>query len=196
MVADSPCKQLGAAFRMIRYVTDFADQALILPTIVLIAVWLLLAEPRRTAMAWVASCAFVLGSLFLLKLLLPCTHLAPLLRSPSGHTASAVLVAGGLLVLLVGQSRRHRWLAVGAGIVAGAGIGATRVLLHAHTLPEVVIGAIIGTLGLVLFARTDLMRPRLPPVTLMVGFVLLAALLHGTRLHAEEWIGMMSCRLN
>src|SRR6185312_10266345 len=126
-------------------VTDFADQALILPTIALIGLWLLLAEPRRTAVAWAASCAVVLGALFLLKLILPCTSLAHVLRSPSGHTASAVLVAGGLLILLVGPGRHRRALAVAAGILLGAGIGATRLALHVHTKPEVIIGALVGS---------------------------------------------------
>lgn len=180
---------------MIQFVTDFADQALILPTIALIGVWLLLAEPRRTAVAWVVACGAVLGTLFLLKLILPCTGLVHVMRSPSGHTASAVLVAGGMLVLLAGPGRTRRIAAVLTGILIGAAIGATRLVLHAHTVPEVLTGAAVGALGLILFARTDLARPRLPPVTLLVGFIFLAFLLHGVRLRAEQWIGAMSCRL-
>lgn len=180
---------------MIRFVTDLADQAVILPTVVLIAIWLALAEPRRTVVAWVVCCGAVLGTIGLLKLGLPCTSLAHVLRSPSGHTASAVLVAGGLLVLLAGPGRWRRVTAVAAGIAVGAGIGATRLALHMHTVPEVLAGAAVGAIGLILFARTDLPRPRLPPVSLLAAFLVLAIALHGTRLRAEQWITTLSCPL-
>jgi membrane-associated phospholipid phosphatase len=182
--------------RMIEFLTDFADQALILPTIVLIGGWLLLAEPRRTVVAWGAACAVSLGLILLLKLVMPCTPFANDLRSPSGHTASTVLVAGGLLVLLTGPGRRRRLIASAAGILMGVLIGATRLWLHAHTVPEVIAGLIIGSLGLAVFAMADLSRPRLPPVTLMVAFVMLAVALHGHRLHADRWISTLACRLH
>jgi membrane-associated phospholipid phosphatase len=156
---------------------------------------LLLAEPRRTAFAWAATCGLVLGMILLLKLVLPCTPLVYYLRSPSGHTASTVLVAGGLLVLLAGPGRWRRIVATLAGIVLGAAIGATRLALNVHTVSEVVAGAIIGSVGLIVFAMTDLPRPRLPPITLMIAFLMLAVALHGTRLHAERWITTLACRL-
>lgn len=179
--------------RMIRLVTDLADQAVILPAIVLIAIWLALAEPRRTVVAWVLCCGLVLGTIGLLKLGLSCTPMIHMLRSPSGHTASAVLVAGGLLVLLAGPGQWRRAAAVTAGIALGATIGATRVWLRVHTVPEVIVGAMVGAVGLILFARSDLPRPRLPPMTLIAAFLMLAFALHGTRLRAEQWITAMSC---
>jgi membrane-associated phospholipid phosphatase len=187
---------LDFLFRMIQFVTDFADQALILPTIVLIGGWLLLAEPRRTVVAWGAACAVSLGLILLLKLIMPCTPFAHDLRSPSGHTASTVLVAGGLLVLWTGPGRRRRLLASLAGILLGAAIGATRLVLNAHTVPEVIAGIVIGSLGLAVFAMADLSRPKLPPVTLMLAFVMLAVAMHGHRLHAERWISNLACRLH
>ena len=42
-----------------------------------------------------------------------------------------------------------RVVAVVAGVVVGAAIGATRLALHVHTIPEVLVGATVGSLGLI-----------------------------------------------
>jgi membrane-associated phospholipid phosphatase len=177
-----------------QFITDFADQALVLPTITLVAAWLLLAETRRALLIWIASCGVVLGGIFLLKLMLPCATGAYGLRSPSGHTASAILMSGAVLLLLAGPGRRRRTWAIGAGIAIGILVGLTRLDLGAHTVPEVIVGAAVGMSGLLLFSTADLAAPRLPSLSLIAGFCVLALLLHGTRLQAEHWIEQLSCR--
>jgi membrane-associated phospholipid phosphatase len=179
---------------MVQFLSDFADQSLVLPMVALIGLWLWVAEPWRTVVAWMLCCGFVLGTMFLLKMILPCTSLVGALRTPSGHTASATLVAGGIFVLLAGPHRRWRAAAVLGGIAVGAAIGATRLALGVHTPAEVLTGGVVGAVGIGLFAQADMPRPRLPPVLLIAAFAVVALLLHGTRLHAEEWINSISCR--
>lgn len=177
-----------------QFITDFADQAMVLPTVTMIGVWLLLAESRRTVLVWAASCSVVLGGIFLLKLVLPCTTGAYGLRSPSGHTASAILVSGAVLLLITRPDRGRRSWAVAAAIAIGVLVAVTRLALGAHTLPEVIAGAVVGTAGMLVFSTAELTPPRVPSFYLVAGFGILALLLHGTRLPAERWIGQLSCR--
>ncbi len=177
-----------------QFITDFADQAIVLPTVTIIGVWLLLAESRRTVLVWIASCAVVLGGIFLLKLVLPCATGDYGLRSPSGHTASAILVSGAVLLLITRPDRGRRSWAVGAALAIGILVAVTRLALGAHTLPEVIAGAIVGTAGLLVFSTAELTPPRVPSLYLVAGFGLLALLVHGTRLPAERWIDRLACR--
>ena len=86
-----------------RFLTDFADQAVVLPLIVVVALVLAGLGWRRGAVAWLAAVGVTFGAVLTLKLVLftcgPALHLATL-RSPSGHTAAAAIIAGGIAVTL------------------------------------------------------------------------------------------------
>ncbi len=177
-----------------QFISDFADQAIVLPTVTLIGVWLLLAENRRTVLVWVASCAVVLGGMFLLKLVLPCATGAYGLRSPSGHTASAILMSGAVLLLVARPDRGRRSWIVATALAIGVLVAVTRLTLGAHTLPEVIVGAVVGTAGVLVFSTAELTPPRVPSLYMVAGFAVVTLLLHGTRLPAERWIDELSCR--
>ncbi|MCW3475589.1 hypothetical protein OL599_13475, partial [Rhodovastum sp. RN2-1] len=109
------------------FVTDFADQAVVLPLAVAIALSLWLAGWGRGALAWCAAIAATFAAVGALKLAVFAFGAPPVLpdlRSPSGHTAAAALVYGGLAALLAAQARwRARTLAIAA--LCAATIGAT-----------------------------------------------------------------------
>jgi undecaprenyl-diphosphatase len=73
---------------------------------------------------------------------------------PSGHTTTAFAVAAALTAAV--PARRRTWLAVAAGI------GASRLLLNAHFLSDILAGAVIGwwagTLGIRLVDRLAPLR--------------------------------------
>lgn len=170
------------------FLTDFADQAVVLPLVVALAATLALQGWRRGALAWLVAAAGTLGLMLVLKLLaIACGP--PLLRSPSGHTAAAGLVAGGLAVLL-----GLAWMRVGLAAAAGAAaIGLTRVVLGMHSWAEAVAGGVVGVGGALLLAW--LAGPR--PVGLRlrwaaVVLVVVVSLLHGLRLPAEAEIHAVS----
>jgi membrane-associated phospholipid phosphatase len=129
-------------------VSDLADQAVIVPVVVTVAILLLVARERRAALWWCVAMAVALGGTLCAKLLfIPCgPHFGLPVRSPSGHAAAAVSVYGGLFVL-AGRLGLSRAVAIGLGCMAlglAGAVGASRVLLHAHTLPEVLVGGTIG----------------------------------------------------
>ena len=89
--------------------TDFADEAVVLPLIAVVALMLGLLGWRRGALAWLGAVGLSFTSVLALKLVFATCGPAlglPALRSPSGHTAAAAVVAGGIAVVL-GQGRQQ-----------------------------------------------------------------------------------------
>lgn len=169
------------------FVTDFADQAVVLPVALAVALVLAGMGWRRGALVWLG----VLGATFSVILLLKLGFLAcgPVfgpwaLRSPSGHTAAASVVAGGFVTLLGGRVPA----AMAVSALAAMAIGLSRLELAIHSLPEVMIGAATGIAGAAVLSRLAGRPPIRRPVPLVAVAVVVAVLLHGTHLPAEDAI--------
>jgi membrane-associated phospholipid phosphatase len=163
------------------FLTDFADQATILPFAAVVALGLLFSGWRRGAAAFGIAVVITLGAMLVLKLSLAgCEDLS--FHNPSGHTAAAAVVYGGL----AGLFGALPWL---AGALAALAIGTTRVLLDMHPPGDAVAGGLVGTLGAVLMASLAGPRPRLRRAWLPALLGLAAIVLfHGFRLPAEDAI--------
>jgi membrane-associated phospholipid phosphatase len=169
------------------FLTDFADQAVVLPLVVAVAIILAVTGWRRGAMVWLGLVGATFGVVLLLKLgFLACGPVfGPwALRTPSGHTAAASVVAGGFATVLGGRGLT----ALLVSMLAAALIGTSRVELGYHSLPEVAIGAVVGIAGAVVLSRLAGRPPVTRPVPLLAVAVVIAVLVHGTRLPAEATI--------
>lgn len=172
------------------FITDFADQAVILPLAVATAIVLAVAGWWRGAIVWSLAVGGTLLTLLLLKLATAaCGNLLPIpgLRSPSGHTAAAGAVYGGLLAIvaerLTGQRRWTLACALGVAVV----IGLSRLALGVHTVAEVVVGGAVGTSGALLLAWQGGLPPpslRLVPLAALALAVMVA--FHGLHLPIES----------
>ena len=171
------------------FVTNFADPAVVLPLAIIAALMLAFTGWWRGAALWLVVVGATLATMAVLKLALfacgPVRFGGPL-ESPSGHTASAAIIYGGLAALV---ARR-----CGAGVIpaflpapmAAALIGFSRIALDAHTLADVVIGGAVGcagTLALLLLAGTPPPRLKLP--RLLGPALVVVVAMHGYQLHAE-----------
>lgn len=179
---------------MIGALSDFADQAIAGPVEISVFLILLLAGRRKDALAWAA--VMVVAPTLILLLKLWCERCGVphqrILYSPSGHTMGGTLVYGGLLALLC----RNGWVVFLGACVLAIGFGVTRVLLQVHTVPEVIVGGLIGV-GAVMILHRLLGQSRNPLSPQTAFFSIAAALvigfaLHGYRLGAEAWIEKMS----
>ena len=147
------------------FITDFADQAVILPLVLAIGIALLAQGWRRGAAAWLLAVVATFATMLALKLVfLACSASFGIndIRTPSGHVAAATVVAGGLAALLLRPRRAALPLAGLAAIV----IGISRLVLGLHSLPEVALGALVGLMGA--WALLLLAGPP-PPVSMRDG---------------------------
>jgi membrane-associated phospholipid phosphatase len=170
-----------------KFLTDFADQAVMLPMVVVVAIVLAGLGWRRGAVAWLGVIGATLGLILVLKLcVLACgpVFMPWQLRSPSGHTATAAVVFGGMVVALGGRPLA----VVLAAVLAALLIGTSRLELGVHSVPEVVVGAVVGCAGAVALWRLAGRPPRARPVPLLSVALLVAVLLHGWHLPAEAAI--------
>ncbi len=185
-----------------KFLTDFGDQAVVLPLAAAIAVTLLLLGWWRGAIGWIVAVPATFGTVLSLKIIFYACH-AVLpnwgIHSPSGHTASATVVYGGLLALLGERTpsgrrtMRHLLLLLLAAVLLALVFGYSRVDLGAHTVPDVLVGGAVGIAGAVLFVTLAGQPPPLFRRWALGAVVLgMAGLLHGHELHAEETIQRMA----
>lgn len=170
-----------------RYLTDFADQAVILPLVLATGLALAMQGWRRGALVWLLVVAATFVAMLGMKLIfLSCSpFFGPMdVHSPSGHVAAATVVAGGL----AGMLSRRRVSILPAALLAAVVIGVSRVVLGMHSLPEVIVGALIGLTGAVALMRFAGAPPRLKIAPLVAVIVVVAALFHGMHLPAEAAI--------
>ena len=175
---------------VVQWFTDFGDQGVVLPSSAAIACFLLLGRWWRSAASWILAVAGVLGVMLVLKLGIGACGWElgiPGLNSPSGHTASATILYGGLSILLLpglrGPSR------ILPAILIAVLFAVSRVLLHDHSILEVSIGGGVGLCGVGLFVR---LRGPVPTglrlVWLPIAVAVVAVAAHGNRMTAEQHI--------
>ena len=172
----------------VNFLTDFGDEAVVLPLALAVLLFLLALRWWRGALAWAASLCATLGTILLLKIVFTAcaVQLAGTgIVSPSGHTASSCLIYGGVFVLLARRPNRLLPALLCAAAIAGV-FGFTRLFLQVHTPGDVMAGATIGLAGICLLValageRPD-MRRRWPLAVAALGVFVL---FHGIRLPAE-----------
>lgn len=184
---------------MLTFLTDFADQAVILPVFAVILSVLAIQRRWRVAITWLLVTTGVLGTVLALKVVCyACGWLLPAfgpdelaLRSPSGHVGSGAAVYGAAAALLAGTwpGWRARLLALSTAAAVAVVIGMTRLQLGAHSLSEVVLAAgigIAGAVGFTVLAGHRLgQRSGMPPLACAL---LVVAVMHGHHLPAEAVI--------
>lgn len=154
-----------------RAITSLGDSALLLPLICWMALSLILTRrDRPQAFRWIAAACVCGGTVALSKLLfmgwgvgadLPGMNYTGI----SGHTALSMLTWPALAGLLSRNGARNlRIAAVALGILTGVAVAASRLVLKAHSISEVILGAALGLLIAVWFLHGLLRHARLSDV--------------------------------
>lgn len=178
--------------------TGVRDLAVLLPLSAVILMWLLWARSTAEALRWAIAVALCAGGTALFKIYFLACPPASDLHSPSGHTSFSTLVYGAIVLLAMAQTRgRLRWAVAAGGAALVLAIGATRFLIGAHSVPEILFGLGLGLVGLAIFRGRAVLpaaaRASLKP--LLFTAVLLVAVLDGQQLHAEEVLHAISTYL-
>ena len=177
------------------FISDFADQAVMLPLALAVGMALLAQGWRRGAAAWGMAIVCTFATMLVLKVLfLACSSSFGTadIRTPSGHVAAATVITGGLAALLL---RRRASVLSLAGLAAVL-IGISRLVLGVHSFPEVVLGACVGlggAWGLMLLAGRPPVSINGARIAMIAGVVL--AIFHGMHLPAEAHIRSTASRL-
>jgi hypothetical protein len=178
--------------------SDLGDSAVITAIAVVAAIDLAWSGYRRAALLLIAVLLVAGGGIGFLKVLvIGCSHgrLGPDLNSPSGHAAISAAVLGTLSFVVETQIRDwRRFIAPAIAIALILVIAATRVLLGAHTVQEVVVGLACGTLvaipAILLLRRWQVVRVRLGVLLIAIGVT--AAATDGIRAPAEEFVSYVA----
>lgn len=158
-------------------------------------------SPIATIRRWIISIALAGIAIVLAKgVFIPCGAYIPQLdmRSPSGHVAGSVAIYGGLAALLwTSAPGRLRVVVAVATVMLCVGIAMSRVIVHAHTIPEVVLGGLIGLIVPVRMLRAprphpDLRRPITIAGLVAIPIVALVVLTPQVRLSSEPLIQFAS----
>jgi membrane-associated phospholipid phosphatase len=168
----------------VAFLTDFADQAVLLPLAITVALCLGISGWWRGAAALMIGVGTTLTVMLVLKIAFIACGPDVALRSPSGHTATAAAMTGALMVVL---ADRPRW-ALPAAVLAAALIGASRLALGVHTPLEVVVGAAAGIGGAALTAWLAGPMPDFRRNRAVLAALVVVVLLHGMRMPAEAHI--------
>ena len=174
------------------FLTDFADQAVVLPVALTVAVVLALFGWRRGALAWLVAVLGTLAVMLGLKLLFgACGGLIPgsEVHSPSGHTAAAAVTYGGIALLLGASAGAALATAFASAVL----FGVSRVALGFHSVPEVIVGGLIGLAGALLLVRIAGPPPAGRRNAMLIATLLVALVLfHGAHVQAETAIGRLA----
>lgn len=169
------------------FLTDFADQAVVLPLAAIVALVLGVMGWWRGLLAWTVSICATLGIMLALKftsLLLASAFDLGAAPSPSGHVASACVVYGGLAVLLLRGLIPLPALAL-IPVAIAVVMGYSRLELQAHTAGEVATGAVVGVLGVLALGLMAGPRPRVVGWPVMAAAACAVVVFHGLHLPAE-----------
>ena len=146
-----------------------------LPIAIMCAIWLRLSS-RGFANRWILLLATGMALVGLTKILYAgCGFEIPAVgfRVISGHTTLSTAVWAVALALLLRSAGGDARLGAVAGLLVGALTAAARVFDHAHTVPEVIagwlLGGAIGTLFVHTLSRSEarLFRPAASAVALL-----------------------------
>lgn len=166
-----------------QFLTNFGDEAVLLPLAAATLLWLSRIVGRRSAIMWCGAFLVAGGGTAILKIYLSaCATPIDTLGSPSGHTSMSTFVYGG--IALIAGAELEAWPRVAAGAAGAALVAAvalSRVMLGAHSPADVAAGLVIGGTALALFAWTYLQHRGVERQVwpLLAGAALVALALHG-----------------
>lgn len=171
---------------LVHAITDLGDAAVLIPASAMLVAYLLYVRSTRTAGIWVATLVLCAGLTIFAKLALYTCGTVADLRSPSGHTSVSVTFYGCCALMMGADKERwNRLLLVLGGTLIAAAIAMSRVLLHAHSIGEVVAGFIIGAFCVAWFALGQFAQPSSPRLRWEPALVMLA--LVAVAMHGRHW---------
>jgi len=187
-------------YSLAQAVTNLGESAVLISTSIAGSGWFWLNRQRQLALLWLFAIGACAALMVVLKLsFMTCGQyvLDGTVRTPSGHSAMSALFYGAAALTirkLSPQTARYPVLLLAGALLVALAVGASRVVVHAHTPQEVAVGLLVGFAWLALFAhRLRAVEPSvaMPPremLALLGGLyaVLLALTMAGEHMAVES----------
>lgn len=188
--------------RLWMIVTGFGNTAVLLPCAALVAFWLLIARrTRRLSAVWAGVVFFGVLVVAATKVLYMGWHLGiPAIdfTGLSGHTTLAFIVWPVLIALAIGRGPVSQAITAGVGFILAALVGYSRLMVHAHSVSEVVMGAGLGIVisaGYLTRYREQLRLP-VARLLLLVTVLLPLAIGYGNAVPTQAYLGHIARALS
>lgn len=139
-------------------VTNFGESMVVVSTAVAVSAWFWLSHQRQLATLWLLAIGGCAATMVVVKLFfLTCGDLlvGGLLHTPSGHSSMAALFYGAAALTaerILPPAAKHRTLMLIAAFIFALVIALSRIVIHAHSVPEVLAGLLVGFAWLGCFA--------------------------------------------
>jgi hypothetical protein len=185
-------------------ITDCGDSSIMVPAVLVIALWMLAGRNWKRAALWLGSCgaAMVLVAASKIAFIGWGVGIEALdFTGFSGHSmlSVAVLSATGW-VLSEGFGLNARLASATGGLSLGLVIAVSRVVLHYHSPAEVVAGSLVGTAVAAGFAigerRVSGTTRAVAKWPLILGLVLPTLPLHGQRAPSDQVFTALALRIS
>jgi membrane-associated phospholipid phosphatase len=182
--------------------TDFGDSAAMLPAAALIALWLAAGRAWHQATLWCIGFALSATLVALSKIAFLGWGIGIEVidfTGISGHAMLAVAVLSvGAAVSLHDRGRAIQLAGAALGAIGGVCIGLSRLVLHFHSLSEVLVGGVVGAClaASFIWGGRHANAARLQPALLGALLLLTFATIHGERAPTEALLTRVALTLS
>ncbi|PZP55868.1 MAG: hypothetical protein DI586_05555 [Micavibrio aeruginosavorus] len=185
---------------ILSFIADFGDSAVIIALVLSSSCYLMYRKHYNSAQALVTTLLAVSGIIALLKLaFIACGHNIFDIRSPSGHAALSISVYGMFAIIFYRHFTGILRIIIPIFLVAlSLIIAASRVINELHSLNEVIFGGLVGLavlsgvwhwfLKAKPLAIADYKLRFKTAAVIAAIMIVVALLVHGTRLPAENFV--------
>ncbi len=147
----------ASADNVMIYITLLGQKQIILPVILVLFAWLLIAKRMRAAFHALALGVLAAGGVYLVKHLFQSPRPWGILFSPesfslpSGHTTLATTVYLGIAFMIAAPMKpKYRWMIYTPAAIVALAVGISRVYLGAHWFTDVLAGWLLSVAVLML----------------------------------------------
>jgi membrane-associated phospholipid phosphatase len=183
-------------------ITDFGDSAVLVPAVVVIALWLLADGAWQKSLLWLGLSGTAMAAVATSKIAFIGWGIGSQaldFTGISGHSMLAVSVLSVACWLLAEGTGIRPVMALG-GVLLGGIVAVSRVQLHVHSVSEVVAGSLLGGSVLALYIlttrRLEAKAGGRSRVLLALGLLVVAIPLHGERAPSEQMLTALALGLS
>ncbi len=183
-------------------ITSYGDVGINLPMAIALAVWLLFAKNWRAALAWWLYFCGVMGIVVASKLAFMGWGIGIQVwdfTGFSGHSMRACALFPVAFYMLPPDNKpQWRNCAAVLGVIFGGFVSWSRIVVGAHSISEIVLGAMLGFLTVALFLQylSKFSQPKVPIWLMAATFAAFAFIPHKNSAPTQSWLIAVAMKIS